>query len=73
MKSLIVNILLMAYAFSGTDLYVKYNGKSNNYNTVQEAVNKAAEINPKSESERVTIHIAPSTNHCQNSLYYFYK
>jgi pectin methylesterase-like acyl-CoA thioesterase len=61
MKKLIVNILLMAYAFSGTDLYVKYNGKSNNFNTVQEAVNKAAEINPKSESERVTIHIAPGT------------
>ena len=61
MKSLIINILLMAYAFSGTDLYVKYNGKSNNFNTVQEAVNKAASINPKSESERVTIHIAPGT------------
>ena len=59
MKILIVNILLMAYVFSGTDLYVKYNGKSNNFNTVQEAVNKAAEINPKSESERVTIHISP--------------
>ena len=61
MKSLIINILLMAYAFSGTDLYVKYNGKSNNFNTVQEAVNKAASINPKSESECVTIHIAPGT------------
>ena len=61
MKILIVNILLMAYVLSGTDLYVKYNGKSNNFNTVQEAVNKAASINPKSESERVTIHIAPGT------------
>ena len=61
MKSLIINILLMTYTFSGTDLYVKYNGKSNNFNTVQEAVNKAASINPKSESERVTIHIAPGT------------
>jgi len=61
MKSLIVNILLIAYIYTGTDLYVKYNGKSNNFNTVQEAVNRAASINPKSESERVTIHIAPGT------------
>ncbi len=49
-----------AYA-AVTDLYVGYSGKSNNFSTVQEAVNKAASINPSSESERVTIHIAPGT------------
>ena len=30
---------------AGTDLYVGYSGKSNNFSTVQEAVNKAASIN----------------------------
>jgi len=44
---------------AGTDLYVKYSGKSNNFNTIQEAVNKAASLNLTSESQRVTIHIAP--------------
>ena len=38
-----------------------YPGKNNNYNTVQEVVNKAASINPKSEDDLVTIHIAPGT------------
>ncbi len=46
---------------AGTDLYVGYSGKSSNYNTVTEAVNAAASINPGSESDRVTIHIAPGT------------
>ena len=46
---------------AGTDLYVGYSGKSNNFSTVQEAVNRAASINPTSESSRVTIHIAPGT------------
>ena len=49
-----------AYAAT-TDLYVGYSGKSNNYSTVQAAVDKAASINPTSESQRVTIHIAPGT------------
>ena len=44
-----------------SDLYVSYSGKNNNFNTVQDAVNKAASINPSSESARVTIHIAPGT------------
>lgn len=44
-----------------TDLYVGYPSKSGNFSTVQQAVNKAAGINPGSESERVTIHIAPGT------------
>lgn len=46
---------------AGTDLYVGYSGKNNNFSTVQEAVNKAASINPSSEANRVTIHIAPGT------------
>ena len=54
-------ILLIVNVFSGTDLYVGYAGKNNNFNTVQEAVNKAASIGPKDESTRVTIHIAPGT------------
>ncbi|NLT09987.1 MAG: hypothetical protein GXY08_10845, partial [Ruminococcus sp.] len=46
---------------AGTDLYVGYSGRSNNFSTVQEAVNKAASLNPNSEGSRVTIHIAPGT------------
>ena len=46
---------------AGTDLYVGYSGKNNNFSTVQEAVNRAASINPSSEANRVTIHIAPGT------------
>jgi pectin methylesterase-like acyl-CoA thioesterase len=59
MKSFIFCVFLLSYILAGTDLYVKYSGKSNNFNTIQEAVNKAASINPTSESQRVTIHIAP--------------
>ena len=55
----ILIILLISNILAGTDLYVKYSGKSNNFNTIQEAVNKAASINPTSESQRVTIHIYP--------------
>ena len=61
MLKYIVCILLILNVFSGTDLYVGYAGKNNNFNTVQEAVNKAASIGPKDESTRVTIHIAPGT------------
>ena len=61
MLKYIVCILLIVNVFSGTDLYVGYAGKNNNFNTVQEAVNKAASIGPKDESTRVTIHIAPGT------------
>lgn len=46
---------------AGTDLYVGYSNKSDNYSTVQAAVNAAASINPSSESQRVSIHIAPGT------------
>ena len=59
MKLLILSALLISTVLSGTNLYVKYSGYNNNYGTIQAAVNKAASINPKSESERVTIHIAP--------------
>ena len=61
MLEYIICILLIANAFSGTDLYVGHSGKNNNFNTVQEAVNKAANLGPKDESSRVTIHIAPGT------------
>ena len=55
----ILSILLIAAVFSGTNLYVKYSGKSNNFNTIQQAVNQAASLNPTGEGSRVTIHIAP--------------
>ena len=58
---LILDILLISTVYGGTDLYVGYSGKNNNFNTVQDAVNKAASIKPSSESARVTIHIAPGT------------
>ncbi|MBE6856373.1 MAG: hypothetical protein E7500_02945 [Ruminococcus sp.] len=48
-------------AASGTDIYVGYSGKSNNYNTVTEALSACQSINPSSESERITVHIAPGT------------
>ena len=52
-------LLLISAVFSGTNLYVKYSGKSNNFNTIQQAVNKAASLKPNGEGSRVTIHIAP--------------
>lgn len=48
-------------AAAATDIYVGYSGKSNNYSTVTEAVAACKAINPSSESERVTVHIAPGT------------
>ena len=61
MLKYIIYILLIVNAFSGTDLYVGYAGKNNNFNTLQEAVNKASSLSPNNESTRVTIHIAPGT------------
>jgi len=52
-------LLLISAVFSGTHLYVKYSGKPNNFNTIQQAVNKAASLRPNGEGSRVTIHIAP--------------
>lgn len=48
-------------ADSTSNLYVGYPNKTNNFSTIQDAVNECAKINPSSESERVTIHIAPGT------------
>ena len=61
MIKILLAIFLISNAFAGSDLYVGYSGKSNNFNTVQQAVDNAAKINPSSESDRVTIHIAPGT------------
>ncbi len=46
---------------AGTDLFVGYPDRQNNYGTVNAAVSAAAQIKPSSESQRVTIHIAPGT------------
>ncbi len=43
------------------DIYVGVEGKTNNYATMKEAVAAAKIIDPKSEADRVTIHIAPGT------------
>ena len=56
---LILCTLLISTVLSGTDLYVKYSGKSNNFNTIRDAVSKAASLKPSGEGSRVTIHIAP--------------
>ena len=61
MIEIILTILLISTTLAGTDLYVGYPGKNNNFNTVQEAVNKAASFGPSNEETRVTIHIAPGT------------
>lgn len=45
----------------GTHLYVGYSGKSQNYSTIQAAVDAAAALKPNSEETRVSIHIAPGT------------
>lgn len=44
---------------TGNHLYVGYSSQSSNYSTIQSAVDAAANMNPKSESDRVYIHIAP--------------
>ena len=46
---------------AGTDLFVGYPDRQSNYGTVSAAVSAAAQIKPSSESQRVTIHIAPGT------------
>lgn len=50
------------------DIYVGCEGKINNFETVGEAFAAAAVMNPTSEAERVTIHIAPGTYREQISL-----
>ena len=59
-KTLLI-LATLTFSLSATDLYVGYSSKSNNFATVQKAVDKAKSINPKSESQRVTIHIKPGT------------
>ena len=61
MFKFVLSILLFSQIFTATDLYVGHSDKEGNFNTVQDAVNEAGTINPKSEEERVTIHIAPGT------------
>ena len=58
---LFLSILLVSNTLAGTDLYVGYSDKNNNFETVKEAVSEAEKINPTDESQRVTIHIAPGT------------
>ena len=59
MFKLIISLLLFSQIFSTTDIYVGYPEKTINFNTIQDAVNKAASFNPQNEAERITIHIAP--------------
>ena len=58
---LFLSILLVSNTLAGTDLFVGYSDKNNNFKTVKEAVSEAEKINPSDESQRVTIHIAPGT------------
>ena len=44
-----------------SDIYVGYDDKENNYSTVKEAVEACGRMNPTSEDERITVHIAPGT------------
>ncbi|HAN44582.1 MAG TPA: hypothetical protein DCP97_04235, partial [Ruminococcaceae bacterium] len=44
-----------------SDIYVGYPNKQNNYATVNEAIKACKAMNPTSEAERITIHIAPGT------------
>ncbi|MBR2912839.1 MAG: hypothetical protein IKC40_02830, partial [Oscillospiraceae bacterium] len=46
---------------AGTDIYVGYPQKSNNYSTVTQALEACKSINPTSEANRITVHIAPGT------------
>ena len=52
-------LLLISQSVSITDLYVGYPNKSKNFKTIQDAINEADSINPKSENDRVIIHISP--------------
>ncbi len=50
------------------DIYVGVEGKVNNFETLGEAIKAAAVMNPQSEADRVTIHIAPGTYREQVSI-----
>ncbi|MDF2938397.1 MAG: Pectinesterase, partial [Paenibacillaceae bacterium] len=47
------------------DLYVGDTSKENNFSTVKQALESAARMNPQSEQERITIHIAPGVYRAQ--------
>jgi lysophospholipase L1-like esterase/pectin methylesterase-like acyl-CoA thioesterase/chitodextrinase len=47
------------------DLYVGDSTKANNFDTVKDALAAAARMNPTSEDERITIHIAPGVYRAQ--------
>ena len=53
---------------SSRDIYVGIDAEKNSYKTLGEAFAAAAVINPRRESERVTIHIAPGIYREQTSL-----
>ena len=60
------DLLFVSTAQAGTlpkasDIYVGYPKKANNYATMREALAACAAMNPTSEAERITIHIAPGT------------
>ena len=59
MIPLVLFVLLISQSISITDLYVGYPNKEKNFKTIQDAINEAASLKPKDESERVKIHIAP--------------
>lgn len=46
-----------------SDIYVGYKGKENNYDTMREAMEACSLMDPqpKSEADRITVHIAPGT------------
>jgi lysophospholipase L1-like esterase/pectin methylesterase-like acyl-CoA thioesterase/chitodextrinase len=48
-----------------SDLYVGDSTKPNNFDTVKDALAAAARMNPTSEAERITIHIAPGVYRAQ--------
>ena len=58
MIPLIITLLLISQSIT-SDLYVGYPDKGNNFDTIQDAINEAAILNPNEESQRVKIHIAP--------------
>jgi pectin methylesterase-like acyl-CoA thioesterase len=47
------------------DLYVGDSSKPYNYNTVKDALDAAVKMNPTSEAQRITIHIAPGLYRAQ--------
>ena len=59
MNPFFISIVLITYTLSTTDLYVGYPDKEDNFQTIQDSINKAALLKPQNESQRIKIHIAP--------------